>query len=160
MKLAFELADRADFLLSGTYSHTNSSSGQFVPAGANAFGYATQKAAIGAATICRCVPTINTNEAAIDLYKTWNVSGTLNWSITYKLSFISITSFTRFNELLQVSEDLTPFSVIAGTSAPTPIAYAICSLRRALRILQWAGLCYWSMAARLAAASLETGGAL
>lgn len=123
MKLAFDLGEKADFLLSGTYSHTNSSSGQFVPVGANAFGYATQKGAIGAATICRCVPTINTNEAAIDLYKTWAVSGTLNWSITDKLDFISITSFTRFNELLQVSEDLTPFSVIAGTSAPKPGAY-------------------------------------
>jgi len=123
VKLAFDLSDKAEFLLSGTYSHTNSSSGQFVPVAANAFGYATQKAAIGAATICRCVPTINTNEPAIDLYKTWNVSGTLNWSMTDTLSFISVTSFTRFNELLQVSEDLTPFSVIAGTSAPKPGAY-------------------------------------
>jgi iron complex outermembrane recepter protein len=120
LKVGFDLGDRADFLLSGTYSHTNSSAGQFVPVGANAFGYATQKAAIGSATICRCVPTINTNEPAIDLYKSWNVSGTLNWSMSDSLNFISITSFSRFNEHLQVSEDLTPFSVIAGTSAPTP----------------------------------------
>jgi iron complex outermembrane receptor protein len=120
MKVAFDLGDKADFLLSGTYSHTNSSAGQFSPVGANAFGYAVQKAAIGSGTICRCVPTINTNEPAIDLYKSTSVSGTLNWSISDKLDFISVTSFSRFNEHSEVSEDLTPFSVIAGTSEPAP----------------------------------------
>jgi iron complex outermembrane receptor protein len=120
MKVAFDLGDKADFLISGTYSHTNSSAGQFSPVGANAFGYAFQKAAIGSATICRCVPTINTDESAIDLYKTTSASGRLNWSISDKLNLISVTSFSRFNEDDKISADLTPFSVIVGRSQPMP----------------------------------------
>jgi iron complex outermembrane receptor protein len=120
MKVAFDLGDKIDFLLAGTYSHINSSAGQHVPVGANAFGYAIQKAAIGSATLCRCVPTINTDVSAIDLLTRTSASGTLNWSISDTLHLISVTNFTKINELNTVSADDTPLSVIVGRSQPMP----------------------------------------
>ena len=120
LKAHFILTDAVDFLLSGTYSHTKSSAGQFVPVGASEFGLAYEKSFIGAGTICRCVPTINTNEAAIDLYKTASGSGTLNWSLSDELNLISITSYRWFSENEGIDETLAPYSIIVGQRTPTP----------------------------------------
>jgi iron complex outermembrane recepter protein len=115
LKVDFDLTDTLNFTVGATYSHTNSSGGQFVAVGPNDFGYVA-----AGATVCRCVPTINTNERAIDLYQTRNVSGTLNWNLSDALTFVSITSFSRFTENEGIDEGLTPFQIIVGHAAPAP----------------------------------------
>jgi iron complex outermembrane receptor protein len=118
MKLAVDFADNLDLLLSGTYSHTNSSQGQHVTVAPSVFG-PLQAAAIAPARIGAGVTTINMNEPAIDLYTPWNIAGTLNWRISDDLSLISISSFSGFREDSSVSIDETPNSIIVGKSAPT-----------------------------------------
>ncbi len=119
MKLAVDLTDNLDFLLSGAYSHANSSAGQFVPVGSNVFG-PLQQAVIAPAKIGRGTRTINTDEPAIDLYASWNLTGTLNWRISDALSLISITGLSRFRENSSVDIDLTPVGVIVGRGESTP----------------------------------------
>jgi iron complex outermembrane recepter protein len=120
LKVAFDLTDNADLLLAGTYAHNVSSGGQFVPVGPSVFGYAMQKSFIGDATICRCTPVLNTNERALDIYESRNVSATFHWNITDALQLTSITSYSKFNENSGIDEGLTPYQVIVGQASPTP----------------------------------------
>jgi iron complex outermembrane receptor protein len=118
-KVDIDLARNIDLLLSTAYSHANSSAGQFVPVAPSVFG-AFQQAVIGPATICRCRPTINTDEPAIDVSETKNVSGTFNWHITDNLALVSITNYSQFSEDSSVDEDLTPVGVIVGKGESRP----------------------------------------
>jgi iron complex outermembrane recepter protein len=118
-KIAADLASNVDVLLSASYSHINSSAGQFFPEAPSIFG-ALQQDLIAPATICRCKPTINTDEPAIDTLETSSVSATFNWRIAENLTLISITDYSQFSEDSSVDEDLTPVGIIVGKGESTP----------------------------------------
>lgn len=118
VKLAVDITDKLDLLLSGTYSHNNSSGGQHIALAPSVFG-PVQTAAIAPARIRRGATTVNMNEPAVDLFTPWNVSATLNWRLAENLSLISISSFSGFREDSDVSIDQTPDSIIVGRGPPT-----------------------------------------
>ena len=85
-KLAADLASNVDVLLSASYSHINSSAGQFFPEAPSVFG-AFQQQVIAPATICRCKPTINTDEPAIDLLPPGNQQLLGDAQLAYRREF-------------------------------------------------------------------------
>lgn len=119
LKADFDLAENVDFLLSASYSHTNSSYNQYVSVGPSSTPV-IQRAVLGGATICRCKPTINTDVPGIDLFESGNVSGTLNWKISDSLSLVSISNYSKISEHTANDSDLSPVGIIVGKGETTP----------------------------------------
>jgi iron complex outermembrane receptor protein len=122
-KAAFDLASNVEFLVSATYSHTNSSLGQWVPLSPGIFG-AQQQAVLNGGTTCRCTPTANTDVPQVDLYESKNVSGTLNWGISDSMKLVAITNYTNFHEQAAGDSDSTPAGITIGKGEDAPgVAY-------------------------------------
>jgi iron complex outermembrane receptor protein len=119
IKTAFDLTDDIDLHLSAAYSHLNSSYNQYVSVGPSSTP-AIQRAVLGAATICRCDPTINTDVPAIDIFENGNVAGTLNWKLSDNLSLISISNYSQNAEHSANDSDLSPVGIIVGKGESTP----------------------------------------
>jgi iron complex outermembrane receptor protein len=112
-KLALDFTDSLTFLLASTYSHADSSYGQFTAIGPGLFGSAAQ--ALTHVPYGRGVTTINDNTPATYVPESASVTGTLNWRLSDTLSLTSISNFTRFIEDNDQDADATP----AGSTVPT-----------------------------------------
>lgn len=121
-KLAVDPTDDLNLVLAATQTHSNSSYGQFtVVIPPNVYPQQGQQLqALTGLPFRRGLATVNDNSRARDITRSTSLAATLNWKITDKLNFVSISNYTQFAEDSDVDNDGSPAGANYGTGEDLP----------------------------------------